>query len=152
MADRISLENTIIDNIADKMDDVHMLNLNPDNKSHPKTFTFAMAMGAGAGERTPSGSSKRGWLQYSAIKNSSSENLSYATSLALEELRKTGQDNLVSDDDELFGIATEYANSGFKIISDMVDFNEYDEDDFVQQLIALMDDKYDEIISRQEAE
>ncbi len=55
---------------------------------------------------------------------------------------------MLSDDDTIYGIAAEYANSGFSKIAEMIpNFDEYDEDDFVQQLIALMDDKYDEITS-----
>lgn len=43
-------------------------------------------------------------------------------------------------------IAAEYANSGFAKIRDMIpDFDEYDEDDFVQQLISLMDEKFDSL-------
>ena len=48
--------------------------------------------------------------------------------------------------DAIYGIAAEFANSGFAKIRELIpDFDEYDEDDFVQQLIALMDEKYDQI-------
>lgn len=69
--------------------------------------------------------------------------------LALNELRKIKQDNLISEEDNIFDITSEFANSGFMIIQDMVDFDDYDEDedDFVQQLIAIMDEKYEAITS-----
>lgn len=145
MADRVYMEDSVINSVIANLDEKDILKIYSEGR-HPKTFTFAMALGAGIGERTPLNGKTKGWLQYSAINNSDSENRSYATSLALNEFRKEGQDNLVSEEDNIFSIATEYANAGFKMIHEMIpDFDNYDEDDFIYQLIAMMDDKYEEI-------
>ncbi len=146
MADRLANEKDLVEKVVqDGLDRVDALQINHDGKSHPKTFIFAMALGAGIGERVAT-VKRNAWLQYSAINNSDSENRSFAISLALNELRNSGEDNLVSDDDAIYGIAAEFANSGFAKIREMIpDFDEYDEDDFVQQLIALMDEKFDQI-------
>lgn len=151
MADRLSNEAELYENIVKNgLDKVDALKINHDGKSHPKTFTFAMALGAGAGIRKPT-KKRAAWLQYSAIRNSDTENSSYATSVALKDLRENGEDNLISNEDDIYGIASEYANAGFEMIRDMVpDFNNYDEDDFIQQLIALMDEKYEKIITEKE--
>ena len=153
MADRLANEKELVENVVrDGLDKVDALQLNHDGKSHPVTFTFAMALGAGIGEKTQTQKASA-WLQYSAINNSDSENRSFATSLALSELRKTSEENLLSQDDMIFGIAAEYANTGFAKIREMIpNFDEYDEDDFVLQLIELMDEKYDEIIGDQSTE
>ncbi len=146
MADRVYMEDAMINSVISGLDEKNVLCLNSEGK-HPMTFTFAMALGAGAGEKRPLQGKNKGWLQYSAINNSDPNNRSYATSLALNEFRKKGQDNLVSEEEQIFGVATEFANAGFHIIQEMVpDFDEYDEDDFVYQLIAMMDDKYEEIV------
>ncbi len=147
MADRLANEKELVEKVVQEgLDRVDALQINHDGKSHPKTFVFAMALGAGLGERVPT-IKRNAWLQYSALNNSDSENRAYAISLALNELRNTGEDNMVSDDDTIYGIAAEYANSGFAKIREMIpDFDEYDEDDFVQQLIALMDEKYDSLL------
>lgn len=146
MADRLANEKELVEKvIQDGLDRVDALRINHDNKSHPKTFIFAMALGAGIAEKVPT-NKRVTWLQYSAINNSETENRAYAISLALQELREKGEDNMVADDDTIFGIASEYANAGLIKIKEMIpNFDEYDEDDFVQQLITLMDEKYDEI-------
>jgi len=147
VADRLSNETELYESVVKNgLDKVDALKLNHDNKSHPKTFTFAMALGASTGIRKPT-KKRTAWLQYSAINNSDTENSSYAASVALKDLRENGEDNLITNDDDVFGIASEYANTGFEMIREMVpDFDKYDEDDFIQQLIALMDEKYEEII------
>jgi len=150
MADRLSNEKEFVEGIVQNgLDKVDALQINHDGKSHPKTFIFAMALGAGIGN--PVATVKRSaWLQYSALNNSDSENRAYAISLALNDLRKNSQDNMLSDDDTVYGIAAEYANTGLAKIGEMIpDFDEYDEDDFVQQLIALMDEKYEEIVAEE---
>ena len=151
MADRLANEKELVEKVVqDGLDRVDALQINHDGKSHPKTFVFAMALGAGFGERVTT-IKRNAWLQYSALNNSDSENRSYAISLALNELRKSGEDNMVSDDDTIYGISAEFANSGLSLIREMIpDFDQYDEDDFVQQLIALMDEKYDSIVGQSE--
>ena len=146
MADRLANETELVDSVVrNGLDRVDALQLNHDGKRHPVTFTFAMALGAGMGKRTPT-QKATSWLQYSAINNSDSENRSFATSIALSELRKTSEENLISQDDTVFKIAAEYANTGFSKIKEMIpDFDNYDEDDFVLQLIEMMDEKYEEI-------
>ncbi len=146
MADRVANEKELVEKVVqDGMDRVDALQINHDNKSHPKTFVFAMALGAGLGERVPT-VKKNQWLQYSALNNSDSENRAFAISLALNELKNSGEDNLISDDDTVYGIAAEYVNRGLEKIQEMIpDFDEYDEDDFIQQLIILMDEMYDNL-------
>ena len=146
MADRLANEKELVEKVVqDGLDRVDALQINHDGKSHPKTFLFAMALGASLGKRVPT-EKRNAWLQYSAINNSDSEIRSYAISLALNELRNTKEDNLVTDDDTIFGIAAEFANTGLAKIRDMIpNFDEYDEGDFIQQLVALMDEKIDSI-------
>ena len=148
MADRLSNESELVDSVIQNgMDKVDALGFNHEGR-HPRTFCFAMALGAGLDKRVPS-VKRTAWLQYSAINNADSEIRSYALSLAINELRKTQEDNLMTDDDTVYGIAAEYANAGLERIREMVpDFADYDEDDFVQQLIELMDAKYDDIVQK----
>ena len=147
MADRLSNEKDLVEGVVQNgLDRVDALRINHDGKSHPRTFQFAMSLGAGIGERVPTGK-RSAWLQYSAINNSDTEIKSYAISLALNVLRNSKEENLVAEDDKIFGIASEYANGGFLKIREMIpDFDEYDEDDFVQQLIELMDEKFEAIM------
>lgn len=146
--DRLANDADLVQNVVQNgIDEVDALRLYHDGK-HPKVFSFAMALGAGLEKRDTIAKSKNNWLQYSALNNGDSEIRSYAVSLALFELRKSQEDNLMNKDEEIYTIAAEYANTGFKKIKEMIpDFTKYDEDDFVQQLIEMMDEKYYEIIS-----
>lgn len=69
-------------------------------------------------------------------------------SVTLRDLRKEGKDNLINDKKEVFKIAEEYANTGFKVLTERVLPalpDHYDEDTFEMELIQMMDEKYAEI-------
>lgn len=55
-------------------------------------------------------------------------------------------ENEITDTEVVFGIAEAYANTGFKIISEMIpDFSKYDEEIFVYELLDKIDTKMDEL-------
>lgn len=46
--------------------------------------------------------------------------MSFIYSAAIEELRKTNEENRISDIDLVYGVAEEYANAGFEIIEEIL--------------------------------
>ena len=67
--------------------------------------------------------------------------------MALRNLRKEGKDNLINDKKEVFKIAEEYANTGFKVLTERLlpaSPDHYDEDTFEMELNQMMDEKYEE--------
>ena len=76
--------------------------------------------------------------------------MSLVYSLAIQELRKAGRENEINDEDTVYRIAEEYANTGFKYLEETVDFNDYNEEDFENELILMMDEMYEVIMENSE--
>ena len=109
-------------------------------------FMLAFALGVREGYRTPSRSSL-GVINETAAKGRDYA-LPFIYSVALRDFRKEGKDNLINDKKEVFKIAEEYANTGFKILEERMlpaSPDHYDEDTFEMELIQMMDEKYEEI-------
>lgn len=137
MADRLSI-GTQYDNVIDFIDNKNVLYLKS-NGERADIFMVAFALGVNKGVRTPS-KAKNGLIRdYSAYGKDSL--MSFIYSVAVDELRKNGLENQITDTNVVYGIAEEYANTGFEIIKQMIpDFNKYDEEEFEFALIEMMDE------------
>ena len=144
MADRLSVDRQYVEElIKDKIDKVDMLCLKS-NGERTDIFMLAFSLGVNAGIRTKS-KSKEGLVLESAAKGKDSV-MSYIYSVAIDELRKTDEEDRIRDTDLVYGIAEEYANTGFGIIEKLVpDFLKYNEEELVFQLIEMLDVKMEEI-------
>lgn len=136
MADRLSIGEEYKPLIYD-IDKVDLLNLKS-NGERSDLFMIALALGVNKGVRTPS-KAKHGFILESAAKGKDSL-MSFIYSIAIEELRKEKQENLITDTNIVYGIAEEYANTGFEVIKSMIpDFSKYDEEEYEFTLIEIMD-------------
>lgn len=144
MADRLSVDRQYVENlIKTDIDKVDVLNFKSKGE-RTDIFLFAFALGVNAGKRLKS-KVKEGLVLESAVKGKDFA-MSFIYSVVIDELRKTGKENLISDKDMAYGIAEEYANAGFELIKEMIpDFSKYNEEEFVYSLIEMMDDKIEEI-------
>lgn len=145
MADRLYIDSDYREGfVYGYMDVVDMLMMKSKGE-RIDNFMLAFALGVHEGYRTPSKSSV-GVINETAAKGRDFA-LSFIYSVALKELRKEGRDNLINDKKEVFKIAEEYANTGFKILTEWVpeSTDKYDEDSFELELIQMMDSKYTEI-------
>lgn len=136
MADRLSIGEEYKPLIYD-IDKVDLLNLKS-NGERSDLFMIALALGVNKGVRTLS-KAKHGFILESAAKGKDSL-MSFIYSIAVEELRKEKQENLITDTNIVYGIAEEYANTGFEVIKSMIpDFSKYDEEEYEFTLIEIMD-------------
>lgn len=136
MADRLSIGEEYKPLIYD-IDKVDLLNLKS-NGERSDLFMIALALGVNKGVRTLS-KVKHGFILESAAKGKDSL-MSFIYSIAVEELRKEKQENLITDTNIVYGIAEEYANTGFEVIKSMIpDFSKYDEEEYEFTLIEIMD-------------
>lgn len=136
MADRLSIGEEYKPLIYD-IDKVDLLNLKS-NGERSDLFMIALALGVNKGVRTLS-KAKYGFILESAAKGKDSL-MSFIYSIAVEELRKEKQENLITDTNIVYGIAEEYANTGFEVIKSMIpDFSKYDEEEYEFTLIEIMD-------------
>lgn len=132
--------------MKDKIPAVKMLNFGAERNTNTVMYLFAMTLGIREGERTPS-VAKEGVVQATSFRNQDLA-MSLVYSLAIQELRKAGKENEINDEDTVFRIAEEYANTGFKVIEEMADFDDYNEEDFENELILMMDEMYEEILEK----
>lgn len=141
MADRLKIDNKYIEGfIKEKGDALDILKLKSDGE-RTDYFMLALALGVNDGHRTPSQHGV-GLILESVVRGKEFA-MSFIYSIALQELLKEGRERDISDKDIVYGIAEEYANTGFKILDEMIPENsKYDEETFMYQLIGLMDEKY----------
>ena len=115
-----------------------------DDANNVETYMLCLALGVNKGERTRSKSSIA-WVRPSSM---GEENLAYINAVALNELLKTNQENLITDDKVVYEIIEEYVNTGLKVIDEMVDdTGEYDKEEFSLELLSMLDDEYDRIMN-----
>lgn len=137
MADRLSI-GTQYGNVIDFIDKKNVLYLKS-NGERADIFMIALALGVNKGERTSS-KAKQGFVLENVAKGKDSL-MSFIYSVAVDELRKSGQENQITDTNVVYGIAEEYANTGFEIIKQMIpNFDKYDEEEFDFALIEMMDE------------
>ena len=146
MADRLNIDKQYMDEVVrGYMDNVDLLKIKSKG-DRIDGFMLALAIGVHEGYRTPSRTSL-GVINETAVRGRDYA-LPFIYSVALKELRKEGKDNLINDKREVFKIAEEYANTGFKVLSERYlpqKIDDYKEDTFELDLIQMMDDKYTEI-------
>ncbi len=144
MADRLSIDNKHIEKlIKTDIDGKDMLYFKSDGE-RIDLFMFALALGVNEGKRTPS-KAKKGFIQESAAKGKELA-MSFVYSLALDELRKEGKENQITDKKTVYTIAEEYANTGFNRIKELVpDFSKYTHENLVDKLVEIMNEKYQQI-------
>lgn len=137
MADRLYIGNQY-KNLIEDFDKVDLLNMKT-NGERADMFMIALALGVNKGERTPS-KAKLGFVLENVAKGKDSL-MSFIYSVAVDELRKSGQENQITDTNVVYSIAEEYANTGFEVINQVIpDFNKYDEEEFMFALIEMMDE------------
>lgn len=146
MTDRLSADKQyVVDLVQNDIDNSDALNFKSSGE-RADIYLFAIALGVNEGYQTSS-NSRQGFILESAVRTKPNF-MSFIYSIALNELRKSNQENKINDKDIVFGIAEGYANTGFKVMREMIpDFDNYDEELFTAMLIKKMDDKYAEIIS-----
>lgn len=144
MADRLKIDNKHIEGfIKDKGDALDMLKLKSDGE-RTDYFMLALALGVNEGYRTPSQHGV-GLILESVVRGKEFA-MSFIYSIALQELLKNGREKDINDKDIVYGIAEEYANTGFKVLEEMIpDNTKYDEEAFMYQLIGIMDEKVEMI-------
>lgn len=144
MADRLSVDRQYVDDlIKNKIDKVDLLGFKS-NGERMDIYLLAFALGVNSGKRKKS-KAKDGLVLESAAKGKDLA-MSFIYSAAIDELRRTNEENRISDTGLVYGIAEEYANAGLEIIEEMVpDFSKYNEEEFVFKLIEMMDEKVEEI-------
>ena len=144
MADRLNIDRKkneeIVKGIIDKTD---LLKLKS-NGERLDIFLLAFALGVNAGKRTPSKSSEGFILEHVAKGRRGAMPNIY--SVAVEELRKTGEENNIVNDDTVYLIAEEYVNTGLEIIQGLIpDVSNYDEEEIIYHFIELLDIEYDKL-------
>lgn len=142
MKDRLSIENKINDKLIPKIDDNEFLGLDKNHSSRIELFMFALALGVKEGKRTPL-KTQHGFILESSIKAYEGA-MSCMVSLLLDELKETNEEDKIDNKDEVFICAEEYANTGFEIISKLV--NNEDDDTILFDFIDEMNKKYSDII------
>lgn len=140
MADRLSADKEYVSLARDKITAKNILGFK--NGDNTDIYMLAFALGVDAGYKTTS-KHKEGFILESVAKGFDKyPAMSFIYSVALQELIKENRENEITDTDVVFGIAEGYANTGFKIISEMIpDFSKYDEETFVYKLIEKLDSK-----------
>ena len=138
MADRLSADKKYINDLARKnIPDKDVLGLKT-NGENMDIYMLAFALGVKAGYKTDS-VQKEGFVQESAAKGKDLA-LSFIYSVALQDLLKVSKESEITNTDVVFGIAEGYVNTGFLILSNMIpDFNKYDEEVFIYELIEKLD-------------
>ena len=141
MADRLYVSNNVAEGLAEDIDRVNMLGMKVGLTDRFELMSFAMALGVAKGVRTPL-TARKGFIREESFRNKPFE--SYAYSLAIDELRKTNEENLISNSDVVYKIIEEYAQTGFDEIRRLFgDFSKYDEETCIDIMIEKMDDLFE---------
>lgn len=138
MADKtLNADETLMNKvIRGKIEKKNILGLNDDDNR--ATYALALSLGVKNNRKVASKNSK-GYLRFSAIRNSSE--FSYIYSVALRDLKAVGKENQINDEDMVRKIAEEYVNGGLEILDEMIgDIDEFDEEMFLYSLINDIDD------------
>lgn len=137
MADRLSADKKYVEGlIKEKIDKVDLLQFKS-NGERIDIFMLAFSLGVKAGYQTKS-QSKMGLVLESAVRGKDLA-LSFIYSVALQELIKENRESEITDTDVVFGIAEGYANTGFAVLENEVDFNKYEDETLIYSLIEDMD-------------
>ncbi len=149
MADRLKIGKEYQDPFVRDGIDEHDILFLKSKGERVDVFMFLLALGVKKGIRTPSKTSLGFVLEATAMGSDAS--MSYIYSVAISELRKTNQENMIDNKEVVYKIAEEYVNTGFLVLQELVpDFTDFDEDTFVYQLIDMLDDEYDAIVNNVE--
>jgi len=141
MADRLCADKKYTNLARGLFKQLDILKINEEPSSQTSLYLIAMALGIHEGRRTPS-ESKDGLILESAYNNCDMAQ-AFTYSVALQELRKDGRENEIKDNEIVYQIAEEYANTGFAKLEEMIsDVNNFDEENLELQLIDIMDDVY----------
>lgn len=142
MADRLYIDKRINETLIPKIDETHFLGLNVPDSDRLELFLFAMALGVKQGVRTPLGT-KHGFILEPSIKSVDGA-MSYLFSLLVDELKKINEEDKIDDKDYAFKVAEEYANTGFRIIDELMN-KEMDEESQKYGLLEELDEEFESI-------
>lgn len=135
--DEVLIENVIINKIK-KLD---VLGLK--HKNNCVIYMVCLALGVHKGLRTKSQKSSPGWTR---VEPFSKEDIAFINAVVLEELRKDGQENKITDDSLVNRIITEYVNTGLNIIDEMIpDPAFYDPELVSYELLSIVSEEYDRL-------
>lgn len=144
MADRLSIDKKVNDTIISSIDKTKIMRLDKTSVDRIDLFLFAMAIGVKEGKRTPLTAS-HGFILESSFSKTVGP-MSGIYSLLVQEMRKNNEEEKISDKDEAFLVAQEYANTGFLKIGDWIkDLKNGDDDAVLWDLIDELDSKYEEL-------
>jgi hypothetical protein len=111
-------------------------------------FMLALSIGVREGYRTKS--SKSEGLILEATAKGKDSVISLILSVALQELKKQNKEEEINNSEIVYGIAEEYANTGFSILEKI--FSNYTttkDDSTTYKLIEMLDEKFDDIINKE---
>lgn len=145
MADRLSADRKYINDLArNNIPEKDILGLKS-NGENIDIYMLAFALGVKAGYRTDS-EHKEGFVLESAAKGKDLA-LSFIYSVALQDLLRAGRESEITDTDVVYGIAEGYVNTGFSLLENMIpDFNKYDEEAFIYEIIEKLDKEMEQLI------
>lgn len=142
MADRLSIDKKVNDRIISSIDNLKFMRLDKNSIERIELFLFAMAVGVKLKKRTPLTVIHGFILESAFIKNPSVMSTIY--SLLVNEMRMCNNEEKISDKDEAFFVAQEYANTGFMEIESWIKRTE-DDGVILWELIEDLNEKYDEL-------
>lgn len=131
--------------IENKVKKLNVFSLN--DQDNCIAFMVFFALGVHEGVRTPLGKVK-GWVRTSSFRSNSFyvDNLALLDAVVLEELRKEGKENLITDRDLVYKIIEEYANTGIHIIDELIpSVSEYDADLVTYEMLDRISEEYNKL-------
>lgn len=135
--DEVLIEN-VINNKIKKLD---VLGLK--HKNNCVIYMVCLALGVHKGLRTKS---QKGSPGLARVDTFSKEDIAFINAVVLEELRKDGQENKITDDTLVNKIITEYVNTGLNIIDEMIpDPALYDSELVSYELLSIVSEEYERL-------
>lgn len=152
MATRVSADKKYVEELAKgKIRESNLLyfkngeNDGASGRSQTALYLYALSLGVNKGVRTPS-KVREGMILNQSFYNTDLAK-AFVYSVALQEFRKEHREGDIEDEDKVFLVAEEYANTGFEIIESMLgELQDSDEETIELDLMDQLDQKYRELM------
>ena len=126
--------------IENKVKKLNVFSLNDEDNCI--AFMVFFSLGVHEGVRTPLGKVK-GWVRPSSF---SRENLALLDAVVLEELRKEGKENQITDRDLVYNIIEEYVNTGVHFIDKLIpSVSDYNAELVTYEMLDRISKEYDKL-------
>ena len=138
----VALLESVIENKVKKL---NVLSLN--EQDNCIAFMVFFALGVHEGVRTPLGKVK-GWVRPSSFRQNSfySDNLALLNAVVLEELRKEGKENLITDRDLADKIIEESVTTGVHVIDELIpSVSDYNADLVTYEMLDRISEEYNKL-------